>query len=661
MEKATKVPQPGTHTNTNTNTNTSTSTNNTGAPSLTSPSTSGDKRRPSTDRPSTDPLASATLQQKQHDDEKDHGRDPHYYHPRPDEDVESGHRLSGSDTNSSHDFTDDDCDDPDEKDHHDGHRPCALEMRPSWSRRSRQGSLGPGSAGLGATASASGLSLRRTVSRRDTVLSRIRSRPAIREFTHPLVHQKTSEADLVDFDGPDDPYRPMNWPTKKKVTTTLLYGLVTMSATWASSAYSAGTSQISEGFHVSSQVATLGTTLFLLGFGLGPLLWAPLSEVFGRRAAVLTPMFIAICFSFATATAKDLQTIMITRFFGAFFASAPVTNTGGVLGDLFSPAHRGIAMAGYALAVVGGPTVGPIVSAAVVQVPYLGWRWTEYLTGILQAFILLNAVTFIDETYPPVLLVNKARRLRHESGNWALHAQFEEWDVNISELARKFLVRPIQLLCTPICFLMALYASFCYGILYMQLGAIPYIFGEIRGWNLLSSELPFLAITLGSITGAALNTFNQLAYNKAYEAAGQRAVPEKRLPPMMGGSILFAAGQFITAWTAEPQNAPWIVPVIGLYLMGCGFNTIFQAALNYLVDTFRQYAASAVAANTFLRSVFAAGFPLAISPLYHNLGVGPGQSIFAGFATLLIPVPFIFYVFGKKIRAQSKWSRASVY
>ncbi|ROV88362.1 hypothetical protein VSDG_09425 [Cytospora chrysosperma] len=527
-----------------------------------------------------------------------HHHDPHHYHPRPEEDIEAGPRLHISDSE---------------------------------------------------------------ISRRDAVLSRIRSRPLVREFTHPLVHQKTSEAELVDFDGPDDPYRPINWPTKKKVITTFLYAMVTMSATWASSAYSAGTSQIAERFHVSVQVATLGTTIFLLGFGLGPLLWAPLSEVYGRRAAVLTPMFIGICFSFATATARDLQTIMITRFFGAFFASAPVTNTGGVLGDLFSPAYRGIAMAGYAMAVVGGPTVGPIVSAAVVQVPYLGWRWTEYLTGILQSAVLLCAVIFIDETYPPVLLVAKARRLRHESGNWALHTKFEEWDVTISELSRKFLVRPIQLLCTPICFLMALYASFCYGILYMQLGAVPFIFGEIRGWNLLESELPFLAICLGTFAGAGLNTLNQIAYNKAYDAAGQRAVPEKRLPPMMLGSILFASGQFITAWTAHPEQAPWIAPVIGLFLMGCGFNTIFQAALNYLVDTFKMYAASAVAANTFLRSVFAAGFPLAIRPLYHNLGVGPGQSIFAGFACLLIPVPFVFYVYGKRIRAKSKWSKGSVY
>lgn len=571
--------------------------------------------------------------------------------------------MSDAETDHSDD-DEEDCPDPHEKHQHDGHRPCALETRPSWQvpqDRSRRTRSWRASQGAGAGASASGVSLNRTVSRRDTILARIRSRQPVPPFSHPLSHQRTSPHELVDFEGPDDPYRPINWPTRKKVTTTLLYGLVTMSATWASSSFSAGTAKVAAEFRVSEEVAILGTTLFLLGFGLGPLLWAPLSEVYGRRAAVLTPMFVALCFSFATATAEDLQTVLITRFFGAFFASAPVTNTGGVLGDLFSPAYRGIAMAGYAMAVVGGPTVGPIVSAAVVQVPYLGWRWTEYLTGILQAFVLLNAVVFIDESYPPVLLVAKARRLRHDSGNWALHAQFEEWDVSIVELGRKFLVRPVQLLCTPICALMALYASFCYGILYMQLGAVPYIFGELRGWNLLVSELPFLAICLGTVTGAAINIVNQLAYNKAYHANGDHAVPEKRLPPMMLGSVLFAAGQFVTAWTAEPEQAPWIAPVLGLYLMGAGFNTIFQAALNYLVDTFQRYAASAVAANTFLRSVMAAGFPLAITPMYRNIGVGPGQSIFAGFATLLIPVPFFFYVFGRRIRARSKWSKGSVY
>jgi hypothetical protein len=299
------------------------------------------------------------------------------------------------------------------------------------------------------------------------------------------------------------------------------------------------------------------------------------------------------------------------------------------------------------------------VSAAVVAQPSLGWRWTEYLTGILQSSVLIFAIIFTDESYSPKLLIYKARRLRHESGNWALHAKFEEWDVSVTELAHKFLLRPIQLLCTPICFLMALYASFVYGLLYMQLGAIPIIFGEIRGWNSFVATLPFLNLLIGAILGAMANIFNQSLYNKAYHACGNRVVPEKRLPPMMVGGLLFTGGQFLTGWTAE-SDAHWIVPCIGLAMQGTGFFTIFQAALNYLVDTFQQYAASAVAANTFLRSCFAGAFPLVVGPMYHNIGVGPGSSITGGFSALLIPVPFVFYVYGERIRASSKWSKASV-
>jgi DHA1 family multidrug resistance protein-like MFS transporter len=303
---------------------------------------------------------------------------------------------------------------------------------------------------------------------------------------------------------------------------------------------------------------------------------------------------------------------------------------------------------------------GPIVSAAFVANPSLGWRWTEYFTGILQATILTIDVLSVHETYPPALLTRKARTLRHTTGNWALHAKHEEWDVSLSDLAHKFLLRPIQLLATPICFLVALYASFCYGILYMQLGGIPIIFHENRHWGPVRATLPFLAILLGAALGCAINAYNQLLYNKAYHAAHNRAVPESRLPPMMLGGVLFAAGQFVTGWTATP-SIHWAAPCVGLVMLGTGFFTIFQAALNYLVDTFAAYAASAVAANTFLRSCFALAFPLVVAPMYHNIGVGPASSITGGFAALLVPVPFVFWVFGKRIRRASKWSRGSVF
>ncbi|GMF80047.1 unnamed protein product [Aspergillus oryzae] len=371
--------------------------------------------------------------------------------------------------------------------------------------------------------------------------------------------------------------------------------------------------------------------------GLGPLVWAPLSEVYGRKPAVLAPYFIAAVFSFGTATAKDLQTVMITRFFTGFFGSAPVTNTGGVLSDIWTAEQRGAAIVGYAMAVVGGPVLGPIVGGAIVQ-SYLGWRWTEYV----------------------ILLVYKAQRLRFESGNWALHARHEEWDVTFKELGNKYLIRPFQLLTTPICFLVALYASFVYGIIYLSLAAFPVEFQEVRGWNQVVGALPFLGYLVGILFGAAVNLLNQKFYVRRFKANNNFPVPEARLPPMMLGSVFFAAGMFVFGWTGQP-DIHWIGPVIGAVMMGFGFFTIFQAALNYLIDTFQKVSASAVAANTFLRSVFAGCFPLFASIMFRKLGVPWASSVLGFVSVALIPIPYLFYIFGKRIRAAGKWSRASVY
>ncbi|KAJ5802567.1 uncharacterized protein N7503_005017 [Penicillium pulvis] len=496
--------------------------------------------------------------------------------------------------------------------------------------------------------------------RAQSIVSRIRSRDPgqVAKFTHPLSHTKTSPDVIVDFEGPDDPYRPLNWGFRKKAVTTVLYGLTTMGTTWASSIYSTGTDQVAAEFNISTEVATLGTSLLLFGLGLGPLVWAPLSEVYGRKAAVLFPYFIAAIMSFGTAVAKDVQTIMLTRFFAGFFGSAPVTNTGGVLGDIWSPEERGAAIVGYAMAVVGGPVLGPIAGGAICQ-SYLGWRWTQYLTGIMMMFFLAMDLIFVDESYPPVLLVNKARRLRFQTGNWALHARHEEWDVTLKELGNKYMIRPFALLATPICFLVALYASFVYGILYLSLAAFPIVFQEIRGWNQVVGALPFLGYLVGIFMGAGINLANQKFYLKRFKANNNRAVPEARLPPMMLGSVFFAGGMFVFGWTS-PKDIHWIAPIIGAVMMGFGFFTIFQAALNYLVDTFQTTAASAIAANTFLRSMFAGAFPLFTNAMFHNLGVPWAASILGFISLALIPIPYLFYTYGKSIRARGKWSAASV-
>ena len=283
------------------------------------------------------------------------------------------------------------------------------------------------------------------------------------------------------------------------------------------------------------------------------------------------------------------------------------------------------------------------------------WRWTEYITGIIILTVWVLDMLILDESYPPILLVRKAQHLRSTTHNWALHAKFEENPPSARDMIEKFGLRPIQMLFTPICFSVALYASFVYGILYGNLAAFPIEFEENRGWNPFVGSLPFLGLLVGIVIGGAANVLNQKFYQARYEAAGNKAVPEARLPPMMVGSVFFSAGLFIFAWTSGP-SVPWIATVIGTVLVGFGFFTIFQAALNYLIDTFQKYAASAIAANTFLRSALALAFPLFVNPMFAKLGVDWGVSVFAFFSILLIPIPYVFYKFGPMIRRRGKYS-----
>lgn len=292
------------------------------------------------------------------------------------------------------------------------------------------------------------------------------------------------------------------------------------------------------------------------------------------------------------------------------------------------------------------------------------------ITGILQMTILALDVIFIDESYPPVLLTRKAQALRKATGNWALHAEWEEKEVVIAELAVKYGLRPLQMLATPICLCITIYTSFLYALYYASLASFPIIFQSTRQWNAFTGSLPFLALLLGVAFGAVLNLFlgrrsgTRDAAAAAEAAAGAKeknkndgshASPEARLPPMMIGSIALAGALFIIGWTSARQ-VHWIASVLGVVLMGFGYFAVFTSALNYLVDTFPRWGASALAANTFARSGLAAVLPLLIRPMFAALGNGWAYTVLGLFAVLMIPIPYAFHYFGARIRSRGKYS-----
>jgi MFS family permease len=309
------------------------------------------------------------------------------------------------------------------------------------------------------------------------------------------------------------------------------------------------------------------------------------------------------------AVAVNIETIMLCRFFGGVFASSPLGIVGGALADMWTAGPRAAAIAGFALATFVGPAMGPIIGGFVTQ-SYLGWRWTEHLTYILAFFFLALDVLFLPETYGPVLLKERAKKLRHEKKIWAIHALQEEKEISFKSIFEVYLSKPIKmLLFEPMILLLTMYVSFVYGVVYLLFSAFPIAYQQERGWNDGVGALPFLAISLGAAIGSGIIVAFIPRYQRKMDANGGRPGPEERLVPMMLGGILFTIGLFWWSWTSYPTIS-WVPQVLAGIPLGTGIVIIFLQTINYLIDAYLMHANSAIAANTFMRSFFGAGFPL---------------------------------------------------
>ena len=160
---------------------------------------------------------------------------------------------------------------------------------------------------------------------------------------------------MVEFNGHDDPLHPMNWPTGKKIWIGGICAYTCLCSTFASSVFSSSTEALGEAFGVSTEVATLSTSLYVLGYAFGPLMWGPMSELYGRRLPITIAMFGFTVFSAGVATGKDLQTVLICRFFTGVMGSSPLSIVAAIFADMFSNEQRGKAIALFALTVFMGP------------------------------------------------------------------------------------------------------------------------------------------------------------------------------------------------------------------------------------------------------------------------------------------------------------------
>ncbi|KAB8237942.1 MFS transporter/fungal specific transcription factor domain-containing protein [Aspergillus alliaceus] len=455
---------------------------------------------------------------------------------------------------------------------------------------------------------------------------------------------------VVTFDGPEDPEHPYNWKFSAKLYISVIVCFGTFVASFASAIFAPGTGGVATAFGVSSEVGILGTTLFVLGFASGPMIWAPSSELIGRRWPLTVGMFGVAVFSIASAVAKDIQTVIICRFFAGLFGASQLSVVPAVLSDLFNNTHRGPAITVYSLAVFVGPFIGPFVGGFISS-SYLGWRWTLYIPAIMGFAMTALNILFVKETYAPILLISKAEAIRHQTSNWGIHAKQEKVKVDFQELLEKYFTRPLRMLITePIILVISLYMSFIYGLVYALLVAYPYVFESVYGMNPGEAGLTFFGLIIGLVCACGFVLSQQSVYVQKLVANKNVPVPEWRLPPAIIGAPIFTVGVFWFSWTAFTPNIHWMVPTASGVLIGFGILCIFLPCFNYLVDSFLPLAASTVAANIILRSSVAAGFPLFAKQMFKNLGVQWAGTLIGCLAAIMIPIPLLFKKYGPQLR-----------
>ncbi|OBT38554.1 hypothetical protein VE00_10897 [Pseudogymnoascus sp. WSF 3629] len=348
-----------------------------------------------------------------------------------------------------------------------------------------------------------------------------------------------AEEYVVEFAGPHDLLRPQNWPLTRKLLLSVILTYATFVSSFASAIFSAAIGEVDDDFHFSAEVGTLGVTLYVLGFASGPILWAPLSELSGRRWPLIVGTFGFSLFTIASATAKDAQTLMLTRFFAGLFSASPLAIVPACFADLYDNTHRGIAIAIFAMAVFVGPFASPPIGGFITM-SYLGWRWTMYISAIMGFLAFGLLVVFLKETYAPAVLVRKAAVLRRQTKNWGIHAKQDEIEVDTRELISTNFSRPLRMLFTePIVLFVTIYMSFIYGLMYALLSAYPIVFQGIHGMNLGVGGLPFIGLIIGEFLGGTYILFLQSSYAKKLAANGDVPVPEWRLPPAVVGGICF--------------------------------------------------------------------------------------------------------------------------
>lgn len=478
-----------------------------------------------------------------------------------------------------------------------------------------------------------------------------------KEYAEEYEEEEVEKGFIVDWEPEDEAMEPYNWSNLKRLYCTCLLVFIAMVTTGASS-ISAGTYEaVAEDFGVTMEVSEMSTSLYLVGFGVGSPVLAPLCEEVGRlHVYVFSTLFFAL-FQIGAATSNNMAALGICRFFAGFFGTTPLSNAGGSIADIYPAKPRTIMFPFYSCFAFVGTALFPVIGAY-LSITYLGWRWAHYLCAILGFAISLVSVLTMPETYRATIMDLKAASIRKKTQDKRYRSLHEIKRGGKSPLSPDVFARPFYFAITePIVGCFTCCITIAYIVLFSDFEAFTVIFGT-WGFSSAKSTLPFISVSIGILINFLV--VSPIAYffflKKSKEENGQEASkPESRLVAMMICTWFIPISLFWLAWTTYKRISPWS-SIVSTAFFGFGFIQVFITSYVYVIDSYGSNAASALATLTLVRYLISGGIIHIANPMYKNLGVHWALSLLAFISLIICVMPFIFYKFGHFIRSKSKFT-----
>ncbi|OTB06209.1 hypothetical protein M426DRAFT_72495 [Hypoxylon sp. CI-4A] len=411
----------------------------------------------------------------------------------------------------------------------------------------------------------------------------------------------------------------------------------------SSSVTAAAQAALESEFSISPTVASLGISLFVLGYGFGLLI-----------LPCLVSIAIFIVLSILAAVVDNVGGLLVLRFFQGFFGSPVLSYGGASLSDIASEDKRPLALYTWACSAFAAASVAPIISG--FAVPVLGWRWSlwEIVLANIPTLLLLLV---LPETLPAKILYLHAQILRKVDPTIDYRSRAElRHGKSFRDILWRSLIIPWQMhALDPSILFNSVYAGFLYGIYYSFFELFPIVFQGIYGFNLGECGLAYLAVVAAVVLVGIPYCSYIYCYVIPSARKGRKFEPEERLLPALFASVLVPIGLFLFAWTARP-DVHWMLPTIGAALTSAGMVIIIQCVFVYLSMSYPTYSASAFAGNAFLRSLIAFPALLWSRPLCDTLGIAKGSSLLGGLCVGGVIGIWILYRFGASLRKRSRFA-----